>query len=142
MLKQLATNSYVRSTFAFLEQRGVSSALFLAALSVLMFAATLMQSCTSLGIANADTFNKKVAVAYTTVNATTDITTDLLIAKKISVDDARAVRAKLNDAVTAIAAARAGYDTDPKFSENKLADTLKIVAALQTFLQSKQVSPP
>jgi|SRR5882672_3827080 len=99
----------------------------------------LAAGCASLGLPTPTTYNERLAAAYGTV---TEIRRDaivLLTAKKISADDAQNVQNQA-DAVRAgldvsSAAFRAG---DQAGATSKLATTLQILQALQSYLVIKK----
>lgn len=91
--------------------------------------------CSSLGIAPADTWNKKIAAAYETVAAVDDTATSLVQAGKLSKKDAQATKASIDGAIAGIAAA--AQMTDPTAAQNRLAAVTASLVALQAFLATQ-----
>jgi len=107
---------------------------------VLLVAAAVLAACAQLGLPTADTFNQKVAVAYGTVQSVLDTTTQLLVAKKITVDDAKRVEASAVAAKAGIDAARTLHATDPTGAETKIDAIKATLTALTTFLAAQQAA--
>lgn len=90
---------------------------YFVALVIFAFALT---ACETLGIAQPQTFNDKVAVAYGAVTQARTTTTQLLEAKKISADDAQNVLTTTDVARVGIDTARKMHTADPKGADSKL----------------------
>ena len=95
-----------------------------------------LSACAQLGIAPADTFNKKVAAAYETVAAVDDTAIALVKAGKLSKAEAQTVKTSTDGAIAGIAAA--STMTDPTAAQNRLAVVTASLVALQTFLATHQ----
>lgn len=98
-------------------------------------AALGLVACQQLGVPSPETFNQKLAVAYTSVTAVRTTATQLLAARKISPDDAENVNASAD-------VARAGLDvarrtSDPAAANAKLTAAVAALTALQTYLATK-----
>lgn len=104
---------------------------------VLMLALACLCACAQLGMAPADTFNKKVAAAYTTVQSVADSANAALAAGKITKSDATNVVTSARAALTAIDVAEGLHSTDPKAGDDKLAATLAILQALSAYLAAQ-----
>lgn len=104
-----------------------------------LHAAALISACTALGMQQPDTFNKKVAAAYTTVQTVADSATAALKVGKLAQNDAVNVVATGKAAITALDVATSMHATDPAGAENKLAATLAILTALQGYLATQGV---
>lgn len=98
----------------------------------------LLAACAQLGLAQPETFNQKLAVAYGTVTQTRELATTLLQQGKLSSDDASNVLATTD-------AARAGLDTARKLSLSqpeaaivKLESVRSVLVAVSTYLASRQ----
>ncbi len=99
--------------------------------------AALLSACAQLGIPTADTFNERLAVAYSSVTQIRVTATSLLKAKQLTADDGQSV-------LTATDAARAGLDvarslskTDLKAADNRLTAARTALTALSTYLATK-----
>lgn len=102
--------------------------------------AALLVGCAA-GTPQADTFNKKMAATYITVQTIADATTAGVKAGKISKADGANVAAQANAALQALDVARALYSSDPKAADDKLVATVAILQALQAYLGTLGVSP-
>lgn len=102
---------------------------------VAMVAVLSLVACSSVGLPEARTFMERSAVAYGTVTAVRNTTTDLLVAKKLGYSDARNVLRQTDIARTGIDAAVAAYTQSPAEGETKLEAASRILRDLQSFLQ-------
>lgn len=116
-----------------------STLTFVTSITVVCLIAVL-SACTSLGVPNLDTFNKKAAAGYTSITTLYDTTRTLTTAKVISANQAQSVWSKIDAAKLALDAAVATYKTSPPQGASELDDALKVIAALQAYLS--QWSPP
>lgn len=105
----------------------------------LAFLAVALAACAQLGLAPADTFNKRVAVAVTTVQTVSDAATASLQAGKLSLSDAKNVATTSRQALQAIDVATTLHATNAQAGEDKLAATLAILTALQSYLATQGV---
>lgn len=96
-------------------------------------------ACANLGMQQPDTFNKKVAVAYTTVTAVAESATTALKAGKLSTSDANNVVTTSKAALAAIDVAVAMSVSNPTGANDKLTSTLAILTALQAYLAAQGV---
>lgn len=121
----------------------------------LFFAACLLlihAACTSLGIAPADTFEKRVAAGALTVQTVAETTTAAVRAGKLSKGDAENVVTTLRTAHQALMVAQGLYlDACPlrpvvetsapgctaPLADNKLTATLTILTALQAYVATQ-----
>lgn len=103
--------------------------LFVAALALV-----IITGCAALGMQPADTFNKKTLAAVTLVQTVADGAAAGLAAGKLSKSDAQNVVNTSKAALSAIDVAESLHATDPKAGEDKLAATLAILTALQSYL--------
>lgn len=108
-------------------------------LAILAFA--LLSACASLGVPPADTFAKRLAAGYVTVNTVSDSTAKLLAARRITLPEARKVHAGLDDALAGLDAARTLSNTDLGAAETRLQATVHVLTALQALLATKQGTP-
>ena len=100
-------------------------------------AIALFAACNSLGLPEAQTFKQRAVVAYGTVTAVRDTTTQLLVAKKISADSARNVQRQADIARDSVDAAVAIYPSSHVEGETRLDSAVKLLHALQIYLQSR-----
>lgn len=98
----------------------------------------VMPACTTLGIPNADTFNKRAVVAYSTIEGTANLDNTLVTTGKLSKADARNVLSQLQHCKTGIDLATQLYASTPALGEDKLQTTLAILNALNTYVKGIQ----
>jgi hypothetical protein len=106
---------------------------------VLMLALACLCACAQLGIAPADTFNKKLAAGYTTVSAVADMANNAVLSGTLQKDDAKKVLATVTSAVEGLDLAAKMAASDPAGASTKLDLTIAAITALQTYLISKGV---
>lgn len=107
---------------------------------LLLFMLALLTACASMGIPPADTFNKRLATGYATVQAVADSAMALHHSGRLTREEAADVGRQLNGAVGALDAAAIMFRTDPVAAENRLAVTITALTALQAFLAQKEKS--
>jgi len=109
---------------------------------LILLAVALLQGCAQLGIAPADTFNKKAAVAIATVTEVRETATAALQAGKITPDQARDVQAKADAARDGIQAARqVAAQGDYGSAQTRLDAIQATLQALHTYLIQRQTAP-
>ena len=96
-----------------------------------------LSACAQLGIAPADTFNKKVAAGYSTVAAVADTANALAAQGKLSKADAEKVHATIDGSIAGLAAAEGIAKTDPAAADNRLTAIIAALQAAQAILASK-----
>lgn len=106
------------------------------AVSAIPVLATL-PGCTFLGIPQATTFNERLAVGYATVTGIRDTAATLLTAGQISKEDAVNIQAQADNARAALDVTRSLAGINVTAAEERLASTLRILEALQTYLESR-----
>ena len=102
-----------------------------------LFVVSLLTACAQLGLPSAGTFNERLAVGYTTVTTVRQSATTLLVAKKITADDAQNVLSQTDNARAGLDIARTMSKADPKAADAKLTAIRTILTGLQTYLTSK-----
>ncbi len=107
--------------------------------TLMLVLALTLSACASLGVPSPDTFNKRVAVAQTTVQTVAESATAAYTAGKLSETDRTNVVTTGRSTLAAIDVARNMHATNPTGAENKLASALAILVALQTYLASQGV---
>ena len=105
--------------------------------AALVAVALLAVACQHLGF-QAETFNERLAVGYSTVTAARESAASLLIAGKVSVEDARHVQAQADNARAGLDVARAIHAASPDAAEEKLTAILAGLEALSNYLRSRQ----
>lgn len=98
----------------------------------------MLAGCAQLGLAPAETFNQRLAVGYSTVTAVRQSATTLLVAKKITAEDAQNVQRQADNARAGLDIARGLEKTDPTAANAKLLAVRTALTALQAYLVSKE----
>lgn len=94
-----------------------------------------LASCAQLGVESPKTFNEKIAVAISTVTAIRQTATTLLVAKKITPEDAQNVQTQADNARAGVEVARmAGSPA----GEAKIQQVQLVLQALQAYLAAKE----
>jgi hypothetical protein len=101
--------------------------------------AVLLSACAQLGLPTAETFNQKLAVGYGTVTQVRETATQLLVAKKIDVDDAKNVQTTADAARAGLDTARAMYNSGQIGpAEQRLNAARTALTALSAYLASRE----
>lgn len=108
---------------------------------ILFLMVFLLAACAQLGLQPVDTFNKKMVAAYATIQTVADTASSAYQADKLSDQDRANVVTTLRTATASLKAAGSMHDADPAGADTKLAATLAILTALQTYLASHQGNP-
>jgi hypothetical protein len=98
----------------------------------------LAAGCASLGIPTPETFNERIAAAQTAVNTVVSDVGILLVAKKITPDDAENVIKQTDNLVAGLKVARQLSGTSVVAANDKLSATLLALTALQTYVATKK----
>ena len=106
----------------------------LAALPILL----ILAACASLGVPQADTFNKRVVVANGIVESTAKTIETLFVAGKLSKDEAQQANDRAKDLATGIDVARQVYPTDPAGADDRLTAAITALNALNAFLETRK----
>lgn len=114
---------------------------------LLLAAGLALSACTTLGVSTPDTFNKRIATAYTLVQTVGDSATAAVQAGKLSPSDAGNVVTTGKAALAGLDVVRALHDsacpaTAPATcaapaADAKLTSTLAVLAALQAYLATQ-----
>ena len=107
---------------------------------LLLWGLVLLQACASLGTPPIDTFNKRVVVAYTTVQTVAESATVLQRAGKLNHEENLKVRYGLQDAMAGVKAAESLSKTDLGGAQTRLTTTIQLLTVLQSFVAAKQES--
>lgn len=106
--------------------------------AVLVCLAWFATACAVLGVPTPESFNERAAAAYATTAAVRDSATDLLVAGRISVEDAENVQAQADNVRAGIDIARLAYAGDPPAAEDRLNAAIRILSALDVYLRSRE----
>lgn len=98
----------------------------------------MLSACAQLGIAQPQTFNQKLAVAYGTVTSIRMSTLTLLQTNKITSDDAANVQMAADSARMGLDTARSLSLSQPEAAQNKLESVRAVLTALSAYLATKQ----
>jgi len=98
----------------------------------------LAAGCAALGVPTPTTFNERLAAGYTTARAIVSGTSAVLVARKITPDDAENVLKQADNLVSALDVARSMSKTDPIAASTKLGATITALTALQAYLATKE----
>lgn len=98
---------------------------------------SLASACAQLGLPTAQTFNEKLAAGYSSVTAVRDTATTLLVAKKISPDDAQNVQNQADNARAGLDIARSAHAVNATAADAKLTQVMAALTALQSYLAKK-----
>jgi len=107
---------------------------------LLLWGVVLLQACASLGTPPIDTFNKRVAVAYTTIQTVAESATILQNARKLSPAEVSKIRYGLHESLDGVAAAETLAKTDLGGAQTRLTATIQVLTVLQAFVAAKQES--
>jgi len=100
----------------------------------LLWMALMLTACAGF---QADTFNKRMASAYVTVQVVNETASAALTAGKLTKDDATNVVTTSRAALAALDVAGKLHAASPGAGEDKLQATLTVLAALQAYLATK-----
>jgi hypothetical protein len=100
-------------------------------------ALALLTACAALGLPTPETPAQRIAATVTAVTAVRQSATTLLVAKKISVEDAENVQRQADTVVAGAQVARSMLTVDPKAADAKLQQTRTVLLALQQYLAAK-----
>lgn len=98
----------------------------------------LASGCAALGIPQPQTFNQKIAVAYSDVTSARQVAASLVGIGKITPDDATNVQNLADKARDGIEIARQLHGKDAKAGEAKLASITVGLTALRDYLKGRQ----
>lgn len=99
-----------------------------------------LAACAQLGIAPADTFNKKVAAAAASVQTIYDAGNAAYQADKITTEQASNLVDALNGVLATLNTAEKMHAADPTGAETKLAAALQILTALNAYIITHQAA--
>jgi hypothetical protein len=94
----------------------------------------LLTACKTLDIPTPTTFNERLAGAYTTVTGIRETASTLLLANKLTAEDAQNVQQQCDTLRAALDVARQVHAADPQAGGDKLTATLVALNALSAYL--------
>jgi hypothetical protein len=98
-----------------------------------------LPACADLGISTPQSFEQQIAYGYSTVASIRSTAADLLVAKRISVNDAKVVQSMADQARASLDIARvASTNSKPKDAQESLLLAQGVLTQLQTYLTSKR----
>jgi len=100
--------------------------------------AAFLGACAQIGLAPADTFDKKLAYAYASHTAVLQAAATAVKNKDITPDDGRQVLKLADESRALLDAAKGLSGVDPSAASGKLILATQILAQLQTYLRSHQ----
>ena len=109
---------------------------------LILLAIACLTACQSLGVPPADTFNKKLAAGYATVQTVADSTRSLFAAGKIAPADAQRVQKANTEALAGLDAASALARTDMTQADTRLTVAITVLSGLQAFLATHGATTP
>jgi uncharacterized protein YfiM (DUF2279 family) len=115
--------------------------LFVMRYNLVLFVAALLVACAQMGVPTPDTFNAKLAVGIGTVTELRQAATTLVLAHKISPDDADNVLKQTDNAAAGLTIARAMSTTDQTAANAKLAASVAVLTAIKAYLASQGSKP-
>lgn len=95
-------------------------------------------ACAQLGVSPADTFNKKLAAGYVTVQTVGDGIEILARAGKITKSEGQNLLNSNKDALAGLDAAAVLARTSPVLAQDRLALTITALTVLQSYIATKQ----
>lgn len=101
-------------------------------------AVACLTACASLGVPPADTFAKKLAAGYATVQTVAESGRTLWAAGKLTGPQAQHVHDVNAEALAALDAAGTMAKTDLSAADTRLTTTITVLAGLQAFLATQQ----
>ena len=105
---------------------------------LLVILLSIAASCAQLGMPTPQTFNEKLAAGYAAVTSARETATTLLVAKKITADDAQNVQNQADNARAGLDIAKKLSALDPDAANAKLTAVSTALIALQSYLASKK----
>ena len=100
----------------------------------LIVASLIASSCTGLGQPTPQTFNERLATGYSLVTTVRNTAETLLLADKITPDDAQTVQDQANSARTALDVTRTLHSTEPLAADDRLSSIITGLKAIDAYL--------
>ena len=95
-------------------------------------------ACAQLGVPSPETTRERLVVTVGAVTAVRQAATTLLVAKKLSVDDAENIQRQADNVIAGVTVARTMLTVDPAAADAKLQQTRAVLVALQAYLATKE----
>lgn len=111
--------------------RKAAAALALAALAA-------FAGCAQLGVPTPETTAERIAVTVVSVTAVRQSAQTLLVARKITPDDAENVQRQADNVIAGAQIARSLIGSDPAAADAKLQQTRQVLLALQAYLAARE----
>lgn len=105
---------------------------------LLALLALLLVGCEALGTPAPQTTAQRIATTVASVTAVRESTRTLLVARKISPDDAANVQVQADNVIAGAQIARSLLTADPAAADAKLQQTQAVLLALQAYLATKE----
>lgn len=109
---------------------------------LLALALVCLTACQSLGVPPADTFQKRLAAGYATVQTVADSTRSLLTAGKVTPSEAQRVQKANTEALAGLDAAATLARTDLTQADTRLTVAITVLSGLQAFLATHGATTP
>lgn len=111
-------------------------------LAVVIIAVASLAACAQLGVAPADTFDKKAVAGYAGVKAASDSVATLYQGGRLSGDEARSASMALHQVVAGLDTAVSLSKTNPQAAGDRLTLAITALSTLQAFLLQRQGAKP
>jgi hypothetical protein len=98
----------------------------------------ILTACSSLGMLEPQSPAERIAATVVSVTAIRQSTQTLLVAKKITPDDAEHVQRQADQVVAGAQIARSMLGVDPAAADAKLQQTRAVLLALQSYLAARE----
>lgn len=102
------------------------------------FALAILAGCAGLGVPSPETPAERIAVTVVSVTAVRQSAHTLLVARKITPDDAENVQRQADNVIAGAQIARAMLAVDPAAADAKLQQTRQVLLALQAYLAARE----
>lgn len=106
--------------------------------AALAFISLILAACAQIGVPTPQTFNAKLATGYVAVTGVRNTAASLLISKAITRADAQNVQKQADTAVEGLKIAEDLHSSGAVGADARLAVTLQVLTALQTYLAAKE----
>jgi hypothetical protein len=103
-----------------------------------LVALVILTACAGLGVPSPQNTGERIAVTVVSVTAVRQSATTLLVAKKISPDDAEHIQRQADNVIAGAQIARAMLAVDPAAADAKLLQTRQVLLALQAYLAARE----
>lgn len=101
-------------------------------------ALAFLAACGSLGLATPETPAQRIAATVVSVTAVRQSAQTMLVAKKITPDDAENIQRQADNVIAGAQVARSMLGVDPAAADAKLQQTRQVLLALQAYLAARE----